>query len=44
MQDNRAEAIKVLVAQWIGRARSDLILAQMADDERILPEILAFHV
>jgi HEPN domain-containing protein len=43
MQDNRAEAIKVLVAQWIGRARSDLILAQMADDERILPEILAFH-
>ena len=43
MQDNRAEAIKILVAQWIGRARSDLILAQMADNERILPEILAFH-
>ena len=43
MQDNRAEAIKALVAQWIGRARSDLILAQMTEDERFLPEILTFH-
>jgi HEPN domain-containing protein len=43
MQDNRAEAIKELVAQWIRRARSDLILAQMIEDERISAEILAFH-
>jgi HEPN domain-containing protein len=43
MQDNRAEAIKVLVVQWLSRARSDLTLAQMVDDQRILPEILAFH-
>ncbi len=43
MQDNRAEAIKVLVAQWIGRARSDLVLARMTEDERLLPELLAFH-
>lgn len=43
MQDNRTEAIKVLVAQWLSRARSDLTLAQMVDDERILPEILTFH-
>lgn len=43
MQDDRGEAINILVAHWTGRARSDLILARMADDERILPELLAFH-
>ena len=43
MHDDRAEAIRTLVAQWIHWARSDLALAQMTEDERILPEILAFH-
>jgi hypothetical protein len=38
MQGDRSEAINVLVAQWVGRARSDLILARMTEDERILPE------
>jgi HEPN domain-containing protein len=43
MHDERAEAIRTLVAQWIHWARSDLVLAQMTEDERLLPEILAFH-
>jgi HEPN domain-containing protein len=43
MHDDRAEAIRTLVGQWLGRARADLALAQMTDDQRILPEILAFH-
>ncbi|MEO7913151.1 MAG: HEPN domain-containing protein, partial [Roseiflexaceae bacterium] len=41
--DDRAETIQTLVAQWLGRARSYLILAGMTEDERLLPEILAFH-
>jgi HEPN domain-containing protein len=43
MPGDRAEAIRALVAQWLRWAGSDLALAQMTDDERILPEILAFH-
>ena len=43
MQGDRAEAIRVLVGQWLSRARSDLVLAQMTEDQRLLPEILAFH-
>jgi HEPN domain-containing protein len=43
MPGDRAEAIRTLVGQWLGWARSDLALAQMTDDQRILPEILAFH-
>jgi len=43
MHDDRAEAIRTLVAQWLSWAQSDLILAQMTEDERLLPEILAFH-
>lgn len=43
MQDDRTKAIHALVAQWLDLARSDLVLARMTEDERLLPEILAFH-
>lgn len=36
MHDDRAEAIRTLVAQWLSWAQSDLILAQMTEDERLL--------
>src|SRR5690349_3031807 len=43
MLDERAESIQALVAEWMRWARSDLTVASMSDDERIAPEILAFH-
>lgn len=43
MLDEREEAIQELVAEWMRRARSDLTLAGMTENERIAPEILAFH-
>lgn len=43
MLDERAEAIRALVEQWMNHARSELSVAHMSDDERISPEILAFH-
>ena len=42
MQDDAA-AVQAIVAQWMRWAQSDLALANMTQDERILPEILAFH-
>src|SRR5436190_23974198 len=43
MPDDRTEAIRELVARWMDWARSDLAVANMTEDERIAPEILAFH-
>jgi len=43
MPDDRTEAIRELVTRWMDWARSDLAVANMTDDERIAPEILAFH-
>ena len=43
MVDERAEAIRELVAEWMRRARSDLAVTRLTEDERIAPEILAFH-
>jgi HEPN domain-containing protein len=43
MPDEREEAIQELVAEWMRRARSDLALARLTEDERIAPEILTFH-
>ena len=43
MRDERDEAVRELVAEWIRRARSDLIVAGLTEDERIAPEILVFH-
>ena len=43
MPDERKDAVQELVAEWMRRARSDLTVARMTEDERIAPEILAFH-
>lgn len=43
MPDEEGETVQALVAQWLAHARADLTVAQMVDDERILPEILVFH-
>jgi HEPN domain-containing protein len=43
LDDERWEAIHELVAEWMRRARSDLVLAHMTEDQRVAPEILAFH-
>jgi HEPN domain-containing protein len=39
----RQETIRALVAEWMCRARADLAVAKMIDNEHIAPEILAFH-
>lgn len=43
MPDERQEAIHELTAEWMRRAYSDLAVARLIDEERIAPEILAFH-
>jgi HEPN domain-containing protein len=43
MPNERQQAIRELVGQWMHSAQSDLALARLSDDERIAPEILAFH-
>ena len=43
MRDERDEVVRELVAEWMRRARSDLAVASLTEDERIAPEILAFH-
>jgi HEPN domain-containing protein len=43
MPDDRRQAIRELVEEWLRHARSDLAVARMVDDDQIAPEILAFH-
>jgi HEPN domain-containing protein len=43
MPDEREQAIRELVTEWMRHARSDLDIARMVEEERIAPEILAFH-
>jgi hypothetical protein len=43
MPGDHEEAIRELVDEWINKARADLTLARMTEDDRITPEILAFH-
>jgi HEPN domain-containing protein len=43
MPHDREQAIRDLVIEWMRRARGDLVLAQMTDEEKIEPEILVFH-
>lgn len=43
MPDERQQAVRELVMEWMRRARSDLILANMVENEEIAPEIIAFH-
>jgi len=43
MPDDRQIVIDELVTEWLRRANADLNLAELIDDERISPEILAYH-
>jgi HEPN domain-containing protein len=43
MPNERQQAIRELVDEWMRHARSDLVLACMTENKRIAPEILAFH-
>ena len=43
MPDERQQAIQELVAEWMRRARSDLVITKMTENEEISPEIPAFH-
>lgn len=43
MPDERGEAIRELVMEWMRRAQADLAVANLTEDERISPEILVFH-
>jgi HEPN domain-containing protein len=43
MPDERQQAIRELVEEWMRHARSDLAVARMVNEEQISPEILAFH-
>jgi HEPN domain-containing protein len=43
MPDDRHQAVRELVTEWMRRARADLVLANMVKNEEIDPEIIAFH-
>ena len=43
MPDEHAEVVRNLVAEWLRWAKADLQVASLTDDERIAPEIAAFH-
>jgi HEPN domain-containing protein len=43
MPDEPDEVVHKLVAEWLRRAQADMTVASLADDERIAPEIVAFH-
>ena len=43
MPDEHDEAIHKLVAEWLRWAQADMTVASLIDDERIAPEIAAFH-
>lgn len=43
MPGERDEAVQKLVGEWVRRAHADMTVAALTDDERIAPEIVAFH-
>jgi HEPN domain-containing protein len=43
MPDEHKQAVHELVSQWMRRARADLAVTELIDDQRIAPEIVAFH-
>jgi HEPN domain-containing protein len=43
MPDEREEVVQKLVAEWVRWAHADMSVASLVDDERIAPEIVAFH-
>lgn len=43
MPDDHQQAVRELVNQWMRRARADLAVTELIDDQRLAPEIVAFH-
>ncbi len=43
MPEERDEVVRKLTAEWVRWAHADISVAALADDERIAPEIVAFH-
>jgi HEPN domain-containing protein len=43
MPDEHDEVVYKLVAEWLRWAHADMTVASLTDDERIAPEIVAFH-
>jgi len=43
MPDEHDEVIRRLTAEWLRWAHADMTVAALIDDERIAPEIVAFH-
>ena len=43
MPGEHDEAVHKLVAEWLRWAQADMTVASLIDDERIAPEIAAFH-
>ena len=43
MASEPGEVVGTLVAEWLRRARADMSVALLTEDERIAPEIIAFH-
>lgn len=41
--EERTEAVRKLANGWLRRARADLSVGSIVDDERLAPEIVAFH-
>ncbi|MCU0503255.1 MAG: HEPN domain-containing protein [Anaerolineae bacterium] len=43
MSDEHDEVVQKLVAEWVRRAHADMTVATFVDDDRLAPEIIAFH-
>jgi HEPN domain-containing protein len=43
MPDEHDEVVQKLVAEWVRRAHADMTVATFVDDDRLAPEIIAFH-
>ena len=43
MPDEHDEVVQMLVAEWVRRAHADMTVATFVDDDRLAPEIIAFH-
>jgi HEPN domain-containing protein len=43
MPDKRQQAVRELVVEWMRHARSDMVIANMVENEEIAPDIIAFH-
>jgi HEPN domain-containing protein len=43
MPDERQQAVREIVTEWMRHARSDMAIARMVENDEIAPEIIAFH-